>query len=155
MAEKTKTVDRRASDNTYLHKDFHGAFCYSIKYLDENFGPEETDNYLRRVARSYFRPLSENLKKEGLAALEKHFRHIFTLEEGGFEIRYEGPTLVLDVKKCPAVEHLKNTGRLHTVRICRSTEILNDTICSDAGYESTCEYVPGAGRCVQKFRKKE
>ncbi len=32
--EKIKVLDCKASDNEYLHKDFHGALCYAIKYLD-------------------------------------------------------------------------------------------------------------------------
>ena len=35
-------LEQKASDNQYLHKDFHGALCYAIKYLDDNFGEEIT-----------------------------------------------------------------------------------------------------------------
>ncbi len=37
-SDKIKVLNCKASDNEYLHKDFHGALCYGIKYLDDVYG---------------------------------------------------------------------------------------------------------------------
>src|SRR5208283_5270309 len=71
---KLRVLDCQASDNTYLHKDFHGALCYGIKYLDDHYGPEATAEFLRQVGRGYYGPLSARLKQDGLMALEEHWR---------------------------------------------------------------------------------
>jgi hypothetical protein len=153
-AEKFREM-RGSSDNEYLHKDFHGALCYAIKYLDETYGPQTTEEYLCRVGREVFSPLIEALRQEGLKALECHFRKVFELEEGIVEFIRENDRLVLKVEQCPAVAHLKKTGQFYTERFCESTVHVNRAVCGAAGYESRCEYEPGAGRCVQTFWKEE
>ena len=146
-------MDQKASDNKYLHKDFHGALCYAIKYLDENYGRESTAEYLKRVGNTYFAPLSGQLKNDGLPVLEKHFRSIFEAEKSTFTIKYENDILIIDVQICPAIAHLKQTGQLWTDRFCESTVFVNKTISETAGYCSSCVYLPGKGICVQKFWK--
>ena len=146
-----KVIDRKASDNEYMHKDFHGALCYAIKYLDDNYGQDAIEEYLQQVAETYFSPLTEKLKAQGLKVLEDHWRDIFTSESGEFDISYEDDTLVLEVSKCPAISYLKKNNMLYTDKYCLTTEVVNKTICQEAGYDCSCEYEPGQGKCVQKF----
>ena len=153
MSDKIKVIDCKQSDNEYLHKDFHGALCYALKYLDENFGEEATQEYLKQVAQTYFKPLSEKLEKDGLKAIENHWRHIFQKEQGEFELYYEDDKLILKVDMCPAIAHLKKSNLFFTERYCQTTVIVNKTICEDVGYKCSCEYKPGEGKCVQKFWK--
>ena len=156
MAENEyKVLECNSSDNQYLHKDFHGALCYAIKYLDETFGPEATCEYLRQVGRENFSPLIAALRQEGLIALERHFKHVFELEGGEAAFNRENDGLVISVSKCPAIAHLKTTGQLFTDRYCETTVNINSAICEAAGYQCSCEYKPGMGRCVQKFWRKE
>ncbi len=153
MGKDIKVIDCKASDNQYLHKDFHGALCYAIKYLEDNYGIESVEQYLSQVAATYFKPLSDNLRANGLIILENHWRSIFTKECGDFELGYEGQTLVLKVGKCPAVSHLKERGLFYTESFCLTTKVVNETICNDAGYCCSCDYKSGEGKCVQKFWK--
>ncbi len=155
MADKINVIDCKHSDNEYLHKDFHGALCYAIKYLDDNFGEKATEDYLAQVGSTYFKPLAEELQKDGLQALEKHWKYIFEKEQGEFRTYYDGSALVLEVEKCPAIAHLKKSDQLFTDRYCQTTVIVNKTICSQSGYECTCEYNPGEGKCIQKFWRSE
>jgi len=153
MSEQAKILDQKASDNEYMHKDFHGVLCYAIKYLDEHFGQESTTEYLQQVGNTYFAPLSEQLKKQGLCALENHFRKIFEKENGSFKIEYDQDILKITVHSCPAISHLKKNKLFFTDRFCESTVIVNQAICNNAGYSSSCIYQPGKGSCVQKFWK--
>ena len=50
-SEKIKVIDRKASDNEYMHEDFHGALCYAIKYLDDNYGQNAIHRNDRRQPR--------------------------------------------------------------------------------------------------------
>lgn len=144
-------LDQKASDNEYLHQDFHGALCYALKYLDEKFGPAATTEYLQQVGKTCFAPLSRQLAEAGLIALERHFRHILEKENGQFTIHYDADVLIIEVRECPAISHLKKTNQLFTERFCESTVVVNQTICKNAGYCSSCDYEAGQGRCVQKF----
>jgi hypothetical protein len=152
---KYMVLERNSSDNEYLHKDFHGALCYSIKYLDETYGQEATSGYLLQVGRENFSQLIAALKQEGLIALERHFKYIFELEGGQSEFKCEDNCLVINVSKCPAISHLKSTGQLFTDRYCETTVNVNAAICDAAGYQCSCEYEPGKGCCVQKFWREE
>lgn len=153
--DKKHVLDQKASDNEYLHKDFHGALGYTIRYLDETFGPEATREYLQQVGRTCFGPLIEKVKAEGLPAIEQHFREVMDREDGEYTFSWEGDTLVLRVTKCPAVAHMKKNGAWFTDRFCETTVVVNETICREAGYACSCEYETGEGRCVQTFRKGE
>jgi len=155
MKKSPRILDQKASDNEYLHRDFHGALAYALKYLDENFGPAATTEFLQQVGSTCFAPLSQQLRQEGLPALENHWRTIFEKEGGRFTLKYEGETLVLQVHECPAMAHLKQTQQLFTERFCESTVVVNETICQNAGFRATCAYEPGQGRCIQKFRKEK
>lgn len=153
MDKKNKVLNFSASENTYLHKDFHGALCYAIKYLDEEYGPAATTRYLKQVGKTCFARLARSLKRQGLSVMEEHLKYIFSAEQGIFDIRYDGAVLVLNVKKCPAISHLIKTKQLFTTRYCESTVVVNEQICKTAGYKCSCQYKPGEGICVQKFWK--
>jgi hypothetical protein len=150
---EVKVLNIAAGENPYLHKDFHGALCYGIKYLDDKYGHDATKAYLRQVGRECFAPLIAAMKERGLAAMEDHLRHVFTQEQGEFTLRHQGDTLVLEVTQCPAVLHMIGMGQFFTPRFCETTVVVNETVCREAGYQCRCEYAPGKGRCVQKFWK--
>ena len=80
-----ETMRRHASDNPYLHRDFHGALSVGIEYLHERFGEDAVREYLRAFTRAYYAPLIEAVKSRGLAALGEHFERIYAavLPENG------------------------------------------------------------------------
>jgi len=108
-----KVFERKAADNIYLHKDFHGSLCYMIEYLNDNYGSEYVEKFFTRVAETVYSPLIEKLKNQGLAAMEIHLRDIFDIEQGEYEITYCKNELRLEVKKCPAIAYLKENGFLY------------------------------------------
>jgi hypothetical protein len=148
-----RILDCKATDHNYLHMDFHGALCYGIKYLDDHFGHGATSAYLTQVGRAYYAPLSQQLKDEGLSALEKHWREVFTREGGKFILELHDDVLTLTVHECPAIAHLKKINKFFTPRYCQTTVVVNEAVCSGAGYQCSCHYESGEGRCVQKFWK--
>jgi predicted ArsR family transcriptional regulator len=152
MVGEAKVMEQKAGDHEYLHKDFHGALAFAIKYLDETYGPQAVTEYLLQVADHCYAPLTEQLKERGLAALEDHFE-IYKREQGRFTVRYDHETLILEIHECPAISHLKKNGQLFSERYCESTAVVMDGICRNAGYRSSCTFEPGQGRCLQKFWK--
>ena len=139
----------------HVHKDFHGAMSFALRFLSDRYGRGEMEEYLRRVAKEVYGPLRKRLKEEGLKALEEHWRKVFTLEgaeEGkDFTLSYEDGALVLRVLRCPAVWHIKERGYKLSEDFCETTRIVNEGICLPAGYGCSVDYERGAGRCVQRF----
>lgn len=137
-----------------IHKDFHGIHSFILEYVQERYGDAFLEKGLRRIGQIVYAPVAKNLAKQGLDYLEEYWREIFEAEDGEISTRREGETLVLEVKKCPAIAHLHAKGMPVARRFCDHTRIINEEICRAAGYESDVEYDQQHGRCVQRFRKR-
>jgi len=105
-----RVMRREASDNVYLHKDFHGALSTGIQYLEENFGEEAVREYLRDFTNAYFAPLKADIKQRGLSALKEYFEELYEKEGGEAEITLGDDELVICVAACPAVTHMRQHG---------------------------------------------
>jgi len=139
-----------------VHKDFHGSMSYGLQYLYEKYGEKEMVLYLKELARTVYRPLTEGLKMRGLPALEEHWDYIFTIENGDFEIGYEeNDVLFLKVKKCPAIFHMREHNYQIADKYCEHCRIINEEICHPAGYECSVKYDQNKGSCIQKFWRGE
>lgn len=57
-----KTMDRRASDNKYLHRDFHVSCDIGLNYIAEKYGKEAVKEYIYQFVDNYHSILSEKLK---------------------------------------------------------------------------------------------
>ena len=126
---------------------------FGLGFLERNFGPDEMEEYLRRLARNAYAPLIESLRIRGLPALRDHWNNIMSLEDADFSLRFTDDVLVLEVRRCPAIHHMKERGYRIAERFCESTRIVNDEICRLAGYSCSTEYDQANGRCIQRFRK--
>lgn len=65
-------MERRTSDNTYLHKDFHGATSAGPDDLRLTYGDEAVRDFLCQFARAWYQPMREALHRQGLVALREH-----------------------------------------------------------------------------------
>jgi hypothetical protein len=135
-----------------VHKDFHGGLSFGLKFLEEQYGVEGMEEFLSTLGGTVYKDLSDDLGKRGLIALRAHWRRIFDLEEGDIDMQMDGDTLVLHVKRCPAIHHMKEQKYAIAPHYCEHTRIVNESICRPAGFEATVEYDQENGTCVQRFR---
>lgn len=147
-----EVMHRRAVDNPYLHKDFHGALSCGIDYLDHHFGEAAVRQFLRDFALSYYAPLRDELKTRGLVALKEHFERIYRSEGGMATFEFTGDELVIRVTACPAVSHLRE----HNYPVARlfreTTRTVDEALCEGTGYAAELlEYDPESGRSVERF----
>jgi len=143
---------RKASDNPYLHKDFHGALSGGIEYLDRRFGPQAVRDYLRQFARAFYGPLTEALRAQGLVALKEHFERIYRLEGAAVNVRLSDNELVVEVPECPAVMHMREHGYPVARLFEETTRTVNQAICEGTPYSAELvEYDPPSGRSIQRF----
>lgn len=151
-----EVMRRHASDNTYLHKDFHGTLSLGIEYLDKNYGPDAVREYLKKFARSYYAPLSEDIRKRGLIALKERIERVYAEEGGEIEISFSEDEMTVRVKKCPAVIHMK-THNYPVARLFFETErIVNETICENTPFSATLlSYDPETGASTTRYARRQ
>jgi hypothetical protein len=147
---------RKAADNIYLHKDFHGAMSTGIDYLERCYGAAAVNQYLREFTTSFYAPLNKALKERGLIALKEYFEKVYELEGGKVRITLSEGELVIVVEFCPAITHLREKG-YHVARLfCQTTKIMNEVICEGTPYLAEL-FLPEeeSGRCIQRFYRRE
>jgi hypothetical protein len=126
---------------------------YGIDFVVEKHGLDGLRRYLQGLAGTVYAPLVNRLRSEGLTALRDHWREVFTVENGRFELEEAEGVLTLDVTECPAIAHMKTHGYRISPHFCEHTRLLNEAICERAGYACSVEADQEAGTCVQKFWK--
>ena len=147
---------RSASDNQYLHKDFHGALSNGIEYLHDRFGESAVREYLREFTRTCFSPLIADLHTRGLVALAEHFRRIYGIEGARAEISLSDEELVIRVPYCPAVQHMRQNGYRVAGLFHETTKTVNEALVEDSDYEAELvEYDEETGRSVQRFARRQ
>lgn len=134
-----------------IHKDFHGALSYAIRFLAEQYGREGRDAFLEGLAETVYQPLVEDLRRRGLVALEEHWQRVFQLEDGAFDMERDERMLVLRVHRCPAIAHMQAHDYPIADGYCAHTRVVNEAICRRAGYRCEVDYDQNDGRCVQRF----
>ena len=151
-----EVIHRKASDNQYLHKDFHGALSVGLDYVRQHFGDEAVREYLRQFARSYYAPLTEALRRRGLVALKEHFEKVYADEGGQVSITLSGDELRIDVEACPAVAHMREHGYGVSPLFHETTKTVNEAICEGTPFAAELiDYDPQTGRGVQRFHRRD
>jgi hypothetical protein len=151
-----QVMTRRASDNQYLHKDFHGALSLAIDYFDRNYGEEAVRAYLRQFTRSYYAGLTDQLSERGLIALAEHFARIYEIEGASASIRLSesGDELSVDVSECPAVRHMRERGFPISRLFVETMRTVNAALCEGTPFEyELLEYDPDTGRSRERLRR--
>ena len=147
---------RHASDNKYLHRDFHGIMNLGIEYLQEQFGDDSVIEYLQQYTKVFHKPLIDKIKSQGLDALEAYFKNIYTIEEVPQDVSFEKTNYELIVKtaKCPAVTHIIKSGLEPAKMLIETTRTIGQTLADESGYAyELISYDENTGASVQRFYK--
>lgn len=156
VSPKTRVMHRSASDNRYFHKDFHLSMNAGVEYVGTRFGNEAVDRYLREYALAYFAPMIERMKQEGITPLEEYLRNIYAAEEAQDVLKTvrEGEGLHVFIRACPAVSHIKASGRTVSRWYDLTTTSVMDAIAKAAGFRFTMLYYDeDTGRAEYAFSK--
>jgi hypothetical protein len=143
---------REAGDNQYLHPDFHGALSAGIEYLHQRYGEQAVREYLWQFARTFYTPLSDDLRRRGLVALEEHFRRIYDLEGGAVRFTRSLDELRIEVDACPAVTHMRGRGYPVARLFRETTDTVNRALCHQTAFAAELlDYDEETGRSIQVF----
>ena len=130
-----QTITRKASDNSYLHKDFHIALNYGIEYLHKKFGKEAVQEYLKQFARAYYSPFTNAIREKGLLAIKEHYENIYKIEEAIFDMSFSQDELIINLSASPAVMHIKAKGHSVSDLFFETVVTVNKIICENTSYD--------------------
>lgn len=128
-------MERKASDNKYLHRDFHISADNGIEYVGEKYGDEGVKEFLSDFARSYFQLLVKEYKRDGLKAIAKYIKRIYETEEASdsIELTVSDKNLTVKVKYCPAVKYMRSQGHVPSRWYKLSTFAVYNRLAIDCG----------------------
>jgi len=134
-----------------VHKDFHLLDREIINYLEDNYGEEERDAFLKGLATTVYAPLLKEVRERGVAAIRTHFEAVFEVEEGECTFKESDEGLVMRVTRCPAVWHLVEKGQPPSDSFCEQTRVVLGEVCRLAGVDFEVDFHTESGTCVQTF----
>lgn len=156
MDENTVVMHRTAGDNEYFHRDFHSSMNMGVAYLGENYGVSCVKKYLTQYTHHVYKKLIDEIHEKGLAAIADKIRDTYEAEKASDDLTLtlENGKLSVRVRACPAVSHLKNTGRTVSRFYRYTTETVMECLAAEAGARFCMEdYDEATGRAAYTFTK--
>lgn len=156
LDENTEVMDRRAAENEYFHRDFHSSMNMGVHYLGEQYGLAAVREYLTRYTLHVYKPVIEDLKARGLPALEDKIRDTYAKEKAPEAVTTDltEDGLRVSVACCPAIRHLRETGREISPWYRYTTEVVMETLAREGGLRFVMEdYDEATGAAHYRFEK--
>ncbi len=148
-------IDRQASDNTYLHKDFHSALNTGLEYLETHYSEQAVRDYLRQFTLAWYAPLTKSLREKGLSVLREHYERIFALEGGVAEFHETPDDLQIDVHENPAVTHMRAQKIAISPLFVETVRTVGKTLCENTPFDAELlHYDETTGRYTQRFYRR-
>lgn len=137
-----------------MHKDFHGGTSLALDFVADRYGEQAISEILQHVGTKVYASIHEKLKRDDPSELLEHLIYFFNREGADFDIKTGENELVLTVRECPAIAHIRKLGLPLSKRFCCSTTELNAALCDGTPWATETRLL-GEGRCVQRFYRKE
>ena len=154
--ETTEIMDRKASENEYFHRDFHSSMNMGLHYVGTHYGKEGVTDYLTAYTQNVYGPVLKEITSRGLAAIEAKILDTYTKEKAKDAVTtcLSDTGLQVTVHYCPAVKHLKSTGREVSPWFRYSTEVVMKVLAQACGcLFSMTSYEEETGAAVYAFEK--
>ena len=130
--------------------DFYFVIQATFAFVQARLGEDGLRRYWAAHGREYMRPVWERWRDGGLPAVATYWRAFFAAEPGAdVEVREEEGRVVLEVKRCPALAHLKAHRREILPVFCQHCYFVSDAAAERAGLAA--RVCGGDGACVQTF----
>lgn len=130
--------------------DFYFAINATFRFVRKELGQAGLIRYWRALGRSYLKPVHERWKAGGMDAIGKYWDAFFAAEpECDVQIERRAGEVVLDIRTCPAIAHLRQAGREIVPEFCQHCYYVSEAAAREAGY--TVRVCGGAGSCTQIF----
>lgn len=132
--------------------DFYFIVNSTARHLHDEYGKEVLVDYWRSLGAEYYSQRIANWRDGGLREIAEDW-HQYFLHEPGAEVdtQVELDAVHLDVKVCPAIKHLRDSGREIVPYFCEHCDHTCGSMAQRAGF--TFERSGGMGACRQSFRR--
>ena len=149
-----RVMKREASDNKYLHKDFHLSMNMLLDYIYRNHGRGELIKYLAQFAKAYYKPLNQKLAGGELEALVTYFTDLYEKEEWPVKIDYGENYLEIEQESCPAISHIRSKGGKPCPHYFETYSTVYNILCVNTPFEYELAYFQKeTGACKQSFKR--
>lgn len=130
--------------------DFYFAINATFRFVLNRFGIDQLRQYWKDLGSGYMTPVSAGWKKHGLAGVAEYWRAFFRAEpHAEVEVVCNAESVVLEVKQCPAIAHLRQHKREIVSCFCQHCYFLGEATAAPAGF--TVRVEGGNGTCRQTF----
>ena len=127
-----------------------------VDYLQAQYGDEAVREYLRRFANSFYAPLKEQLASRGLGAMKDHFAKVYEVEGGDVIFELSDDELLIEVRQCPAVAHMRSRGYSVARMWVETTRTVNEALCEGTDFAAELlSYDEQTGASVQRFSRRK
>ena len=130
--------------------DFYFAVNTTARHILETYGKEVLIDYWRSLGREYYAGRIDRWREGGAAAIAEDWREYF-LHEPNAEVvaTTNGGAAELDIRTCPAIKHLRDSGRKILDCYCEHCDHTCGAMAEAAGYRF--ERTGGMGSFRQRF----
>ena len=137
--EDTVVLEYTSGELEYFHPDFHSSMNMGVEYLGITYGEDAVKDYLTQYTKAVYHKRMEKIKAEGLSAVREMILETYAKEHApeAVDTEMEGNTLKVTVHWCPAVRHLKKTGREVSVWYPCTTSVVMETLAEECGFRFT------------------
>ena len=134
--------------------DFYFAINATFRFVESTFGRDGLREYWRQLGETYYTPVSTAWKNGGLPAVVGYWRAFFHAEpEADVEITATEQDVMIEVRVCPAIRHLRAGGRKIVPCFCEHCYHVSEAMAAPAGM--TVRVEGGNGSCRQSFLLRE
>ncbi|MCC6511283.1 MAG: hypothetical protein IT423_19435 [Pirellulaceae bacterium] len=131
--------------------DFYFAINATFRFILARAGLDGLRRYWTDLGSTYFAPVSQRWKANGLTAIEQYWTAFFKAEPGSeVEVRRTEDMVTVEVKVCPAIAHLRQHNREIVPCFCQHCYFISESIAAPAGF--TARVRGGNGSCTQTFQ---
>ena len=132
--------------------DFYFAINATFRFVEGKLGRAGWVRYLQEMGRGYFAPVNAAWQSGGLPAVAAYWRAFFEAEPGGEVAVHETAEAVeIEVRRCPAIAHLRAHGREIVPFYCAHCYHLGEARAAAAGLAMRLE--GGDGACRHRYFK--
>ncbi|NMC37129.1 MAG: hypothetical protein GYA41_02265 [Bacteroidales bacterium] len=150
--QSVRTMERQASDNKYLHRDFHAALNMMLNYILDNFGEEALKEYLEQYSGAFHKPLNNRLKSGDKELLADYFREKYRNEEWPVRITASETAVVIEQEACPGIAAILARGEKPCRLYVETYASVYRTLCEGTPFEYSLDYFDNdTGACRQRF----
>ena len=104
-----------------------------------------------------YKPVLEKIKENPFAAISEKIRSTYLAEKAAdaLELEQKADSLTVKIAYCPAVKHLRKTGRVVSQWFSMTTSVVMETLAKAGGLHFEMEYYdPETGAARYRFSKK-